>query len=143
MSNPSATHDRNQPRPHESGTDDERAEAVRPRRPAAPVDVITRQLVENLGSAVVAALAGARTSKGPHSWGAGEVRPSDDVEDRLRAAAEIWELLVEAEGADNARAWFVGANPILEKPPALALRSGDIEGARAAARAFAEGVWHL
>jgi hypothetical protein len=63
---------------------------------------------------MVTAMAGARVRLSANDWVLedGPV-PDEDEEARLRFAYEQWNLLAGAEGPDDARAWFIGANPKL------------------------------
>jgi hypothetical protein len=66
------------------------------------------------------------------------VRPwlwlSREGEDRLRSALAIADLLLEEEGQETVRAWFVGKNPVLgDRAPAIVL-ADDPEKVRRAAR---------
>jgi len=110
---------------------------------AEPIAEVARQLNAALGTTLVAALSGATVSTVPDRWvQPGGPVPSPQEEERLRAAHRIWTQLAGTEGPDVARAWFIGANPVLEEQaPYLALRTGAIEETIAAAAAFTTGTW--
>lgn len=104
---------------------------------------LTQDLIAGLGTTLVAALSGSRTSSAPAHWAAGDLLVPEEAAVRLRAAHTVWEALVGVEGDDIARAWFVGANPFLDQQPVLALREGRTDDVLASARAFLAGGWHL
>ena len=60
-------------------------------------------------------------------------------------AYEQWNLLTGAEGAkgrDEARAWFIGANPKLgNDSPVTAIREGRYQEVFVAARAMVDEAW--
>lgn len=103
---------------------------------------LARQLNEHLGATLVAVLAGVRDRKLPYKWAAdGGPIPGDERYQKLLAAHRIWTMISQADGAYVARAWFIGANPLLdEQSPVMRLRAGDIPTVLAAAQAFAEGT---
>lgn len=103
---------------------------------------LARQLVQHLGATVVAVLAGVRDKKLPYKWAGddGPV-PRDGALQRLQVAHRAWVAVATAEGADIARAWFIGANPRLdEQPPFMALADGKFKPVMNAAAAFVDGT---
>jgi hypothetical protein len=67
-------------------------------------------------------------------------QPREDAEKRLRAAYQIFNLILEVEANHTIRAWFMGMNPQLDdESPAEAIKEGDFRGTMAAARAFIAG----
>lgn len=105
---------------------------------------IVRQLNGHLGATLVATLAGVSDRKLPYRWAKpdGPV-PGDETQLRLQTAHRIWLALAENEADHAVRAWFIGANPVLdETPPVMALRAGEIRDVLKAADAFIEGSWN-
>lgn len=99
---------------------------------------LARHLVQHLGAAVVALLAGVRDKKLPYKWASddGPV-PRDGALQRLQVAHRAWVTVVASEGADITRAWFIGANPRLEEqPPFMAIADGQFKPVINAATAF-------
>jgi len=69
-----------------------------------------------------------------------ETQARAGVEQRLRAAFQVFQLLVSVESPHTVRAWFTGMNPQLDDlSPAEALRGGQDRAVLAAARAFVAG----
>ncbi|MCT2028644.1 hypothetical protein M3D00_00485 [Dietzia cinnamea] len=103
---------------------------------------LARQLVQHLGATVVAVLAGVRDKKLPYKWASdGGPVPRDGALQRLQVAHRAWVAVATAEGADIARAWFIGANPRLEEqPPFMALADGKFKPVMSAAAAFVDGT---
>jgi hypothetical protein len=97
-------------------------------------------LQETLGQKLVAFMAGVSDPKRVGQWAQGKQAPRDEAERRLRAAFQIYHLLLSEDSAHVVRAWFIGMNPQLEDDsPAEAIRSGKLKEALAAARAFISG----
>src|SRR3954463_8717918 len=85
---------------------------------------IVSRLVSHLGATLVATLTGVSDRKLPYRWAKpdGPV-PGDEAQQRLQAAHRIWLVLANGESEHVVRAWFIGANPILDEvPPIMALR---------------------
>lgn len=103
---------------------------------------LVRRLNSQLGSTLVATLAGVRDRKLPYKWaGVDGPIPRDEALGRLQVAHRVWQLISDADNAYVARAWFIGANPRLdEHSPVMKLRDGDLQGVLAAAKAFSEGL---
>ncbi len=101
---------------------------------------VARYLQEGLGQRLVAYMAGVSDPKRVGRWARGTQAPRDDAERRLRAAFQIFHLLLTKESDHVTRAWFIGMNPQLDDDsPAEAIRAGNLKEALAAARAFTEG----
>ena len=89
-------------------------------------------------------LAGVSDRKLPYRWAKpdGPI-PGDSALQRLQTAHRIWHVLSTNEPDQVVRAWFIGANPLLdETPPVMALREGDLRGTAKAAESFIDGTWH-
>ena len=105
---------------------------------------IVSQLNTHLGATLVATLAGVSDRKLPYRWAKpdGPI-PGDSALQRLQTAHRIWHVLSTNEPDQVVRAWFIGANPLLdETPPVMALREGDLRGTAKAAESFIDGTWH-
>jgi hypothetical protein len=101
---------------------------------------VARYLQEALGQKLVAYLAGVADPKRVGRWAQGAQAPRDEAERRLRAAFQIFHLLLAEESAHVTRAWFIGMNPQLDDDsPAEAIRDGRLKEALAAAKAFIAG----
>jgi hypothetical protein len=98
-------------------------------------------LQTELGQQLTAYLAGLRDPKVVGKWRKGSP-PRAAAEFRLRTAYSAARMLVDAYGANTARAWFLGSNSRLDdEAPAWLLRHadepGDVRFLVPAARAFA------
>jgi hypothetical protein len=105
---------------------------------------VIRQLNGHLGATLVATLAGVSDRKLPYRWAKpdGPI-PGDEAQQRLLTAHRIWLALAKNEADHAVRAWFIGANPVLdETPPVMALRAGETRDVLKAADAFIDGTWH-
>lgn len=101
---------------------------------------VARYLQEALGQRLVAYMADVSDSKRVGRWAQGTQSPRDEAERRLRAAFQIFHLLLAEESPHVIRAWFIGMNPQLDDDsPADAIRSGRLKEALGAARAFVAG----
>ncbi len=101
---------------------------------------IARYLQETLGQKLVAFMTGVADPKRVGRWAQGSQAPREDAERRLRAAFQIFHLLLAEDSAHVVRAWFIGMNPQLDDDsPAEAIRDGRLKEALAAARAFVSG----
>lgn len=119
-----------------------RAVAVTAHQKAVTFEVkdIARYLQEALGQRLVAYMAGVEDPKRVGRWAQGDQAPRGEAERRLRAAFQIFHLLVASDSEHVARAWFIGMNPQLEDAsPAEVIRDGRLKDALAAARAFVAG----
>jgi len=101
---------------------------------------VARYLQEALGQKLVAYIAGVSDSKRVGRWAQGAQSPRDEAERRLRAAFQIFHLLLAEESPHVIRAWFIGMNPQLDDDsPAEVIREGRLKEALAAAKAFVAG----
>lgn len=106
----------------------------------APLQVVASSLQAVLGQQLTAYIAGVREGKTVHRWATGAVTATRDiaVEQRLRTAFEMTQLLLREDGPQTVRAWFIGMNPELEdEAPASAIQQGRFKEALEAALTFA------
>jgi len=108
------------------------------------IDAVAAYLQQQLGQKLTAYLAGVADPKMVGRWAAGKAHPRDEREMRLRDAFKATRMLVEAFGAQTAKAWWVGSNTRLDDraPAAVVRHARDPEELRfvvPAARAFAGG----
>ena len=104
------------------------------------VSGIAAFLHDTLGSKLTAYIAGVADPKMVTRWAGGKSKPGAERERRLRAAYQVFQLLLEAEDEYVARAWFIGMNPQLDdETPSDCLRTGQTKDVMAAARAFLSG----
>lgn len=107
---------------------------------AFEISDIAQYLQETLGQKLVAYMAGIADPKRVGQWARGVQAPRDAAEQRLRAAFQIFHLLLAEDSAHVVRAWFIGMNPQLgDDSPAEAIRDGRLKETLAAARAFVAG----
>ena len=98
---------------------------------------VAKYLQELLGTRVLAVITGSRDPKALASWIEGTRQPRPKVEQRLRAALQTVEILMDVETGHVVRAWFIGINPQLEdETPADALAADRLKDVVSAARAF-------
>lgn len=110
---------------------------TRPGTARIPTDQIAQELQDVLGQKLTAFIAGAKDPKATGKWVQGR-QPHPNAEQRLRAAHQILEVLLEVDSPQTARVWFVGMNPHLgDDSPAEAIRDGHLKAAITAARTFA------
>lgn len=101
---------------------------------------VARYLQEALGQKLVAYMADVNDPKGVGRWAQGTQAPRDDAERRLRAAFQIFHLLLAEDTPHVIRAWFIGMNPQLDDDsPAEAIHDGRLKDALEAAKAFVAG----
>jgi hypothetical protein len=101
---------------------------------------VARYLQEALGQKLVAYMAAVSDPKRVGRWAQGTQAPRDEAERRLRAAFQIFHLLLAEESPHVIRAWFIGMNPQLDDDsPAEVIRDGRLKDALAAAKAFVAG----
>ncbi|WP_328735144.1 hypothetical protein [Streptomyces bobili] len=106
-------------------------------------DVVS-QLNSWLGTTLVAVLSGATDKAAPEEWAdQHSLAPSQNVQNRLWSAHRVWKNIASRRSDEEARLWFTGANPILERSPVLALRIGMTLEVEEAASAFLDGSWSL
>jgi hypothetical protein len=115
------------------------AQAVR-----LPAASLVRELLDHLGPTVVAALAGVRDRTQPYRWSIEDgPTPRDASLSRLQVAYRAWSTIVESDGVNVARAWFIGANPRFdERAPYLVIRDGLFSDVLAAAEEFVDRSPH-
>lgn len=115
-------------------------ESLKKRPHEYTVGQIAGFLNENLGPKLTAFMVG-KDQQTVARWVKGTQRPpQDDVERKLRAAFQIFQLLSENDTRHVIRAWFLGMNPQLDDlSPAEAIANGELREVMAAARAFAAG----
>jgi len=101
---------------------------------------VARYLQEALGQKLVAYLANVNDNKRVGRWSQGDQAPRIEAERRLRAAFQIFHLLLSEESPHVIRAWFIGMNPQLDDDsPVQAIHDGRLKDALAAAKAFVAG----
>ncbi len=87
---------------------------------------IAGYLQSHLGQRITAYLSGLTDSKMVGRWAARKSQPRELSCFRLRCAFQATRLLTEAYDDDTARAWFFGANTLLDdRAPAYVLRHGE------------------
>lgn len=94
-------------------------------------DLLTRQLTTHV--------AGVKDGKTVTRWVNGEISDirNFEVEQRLRTAYEIAQLLLLSEEPSAVKAWFIGLNPLLnDSSPIDALAMGQLKEVIDAAKAF-------
>ena len=99
------------------------------------------ELVEALGPAYVAAIAGARTKEHAAEWTApGGPLPGPAQARRLRTGHQAWVRVTGARGADAARAWILRPNPLLAgDSPLVAIKRDRVRDLTPAVEAFLAG----
>lgn len=116
---------------------------VAPRQRSAYVRAVTsdqtealRALVAALGKHPVAAIF-SRDAQTIERWLTPGIQLKVEDERRLRDAFQVFSLIHQADGADVARAWFIGMNPELDDDsPVEQLAAGNARGVLAAARSY-------
>lgn len=105
----------------------------------APLTTIASVLQEVLSRRVTAYIVGVKDAKTVSRWASGEITEirNPDVEQRLRTAYAITQLVLSVTSPRVVKAWFIGMNPELEDiSPAEAIREGHGREAMLAARVF-------
>jgi len=108
-----------------------------------PLNELAGSLQEILSRRMTTQIAGVKDGKTITRWASGEITEIRDlaVEQRLRTAYEIAQLLLITEPPQTVKAWFLGLNPFLtDISPIEALNAGQLRETIGAARAFGEGV---
>lgn len=106
----------------------------------AEVAEVAATLQELFGQKVTATIAGVHDARAVGKWARGERTPHPAVEQRLREALRIANLLLEEEPPAVVRTWFVGLNPNLgDRVPALVIADEPGEVMRAARSFLATG----
>ena len=110
-----------------------------------PFGFVAKELIDILGSKLVAYLAGVREARAVQQYATEGRAPKDPTTElRLRLALRVAKLISAHDSHEVTQAWFMGLNPQLnERSPARLLREGEIDEVGpeiiAAARAFAVG----
>lgn len=103
------------------------------------VATIASVLQEVLSRRLTAYIVGVKDAKTVGRWASGEVTEIRDpgVEQRLRTAFAITQLVLGVTSPRVVKAWFLGMSPELDdRSPAEAIRDGQGREAMLAARAF-------
>ena len=99
-----------------------------------------RSLQASLGAPLTAAITGADGVAGVGAWIAGRAAIDHGTEQRLRAAHDLTQQLLEVESPETVRAWLLGMNPLLEdRAPAAVLAENPAAVIRAARYFAANG----
>ena len=92
---------------------------------------LSKRLIDIVGPSLVALAAGSRNQHVAELWLGGRIAMSNPERQRLDAALECLQTVAESEGAETARAWFIGRNVGTdETSPAEALCEGRLEDVR-------------
>lgn len=104
---------------------------------------LVRELIENVGAAVVQSMAGVKDRTSPYKWAKPDgTEPRPEVEARLRLGYRVWKTLERAEGKNVALAWLMGANPRLEENlPVLYIQQQRSREVLGAAEAFVNDTY--
>ena len=101
---------------------------------------VAAYLQEVLGQKLTAHVAGIADAKSVGRWARAERAPRSTHEQKLRAAYQVFRLLLAEESPHTVRAWFIGLNPQLDdESPANAIREGRLQEVWVAAKAFLAG----
>lgn len=106
----------------------------------APLAELSRTLESLLSRRLTAYLAGVKDTKTVSRWSNGDISNvrNGDVEQRLRTALTIANLLRDVEDDQTVKSWFVSLNPYLgDISPAQAIRDDRGREVLEAARIFA------
>ena len=115
----------------------DRASAAHRQTTRLSIADISGTLQDVFGQKLTAHLAGLTDTKAIGEYARGERAPRHEVEERLRLAFQVFQVIVDADSDHVARAWFIGLNPQLnDDTPADAIREGRLKDVLAAARAF-------
>lgn len=103
-----------------------------------PIEDVVRDLVDVLGTHMVAVIGGGASTRAVRAWRDGEYEPRG--KDALRLALRVADILATREKKDVIRAWFGGLNHLLnDENPALVISKRSGSASRSvliAARAF-------
>lgn len=106
----------------------------------ASVPEITKFLEEVLTRKLIAYMTGVKDAKTVGRWASGARNPDREIESRLRAIHQIFQLLQAEESPHTVRAWFIGMNPQLDDDsPAVAIREGRAKDVLVAAKSWIAG----
>jgi len=90
------------------------------------IDTVATELAEILGLKRTAAVGGVKDTRRVHEWIRGERQPQRP--EALRTALQAARLIVDADDASVARAWFTGCNQFFDfAAPITVLQSDDPE----------------
>lgn len=93
-----------------------------------PFPLVIEELINLLGSNLVAYIARVRETRTVREWAAGAGVKRGDVEPRLRVAFRIALFIAEHDDPSVVQSWFQGLNPELDdRSPARLLREGALE----------------
>ncbi len=96
--------------------------------------------MNQLGPTLLALTANAASAEEITAWARGEGSPAAEQTERLLVADECFSIVEEVEGADVARAWFIGQNTGSDEiSPAEAICAQEFDDVRIAARRMASG----
>ncbi len=104
-----------------------------------PVSELARSLQDLLTRQLTTQVAGVKDGKTITRWVNGEITEirNFEVEQRLRTAYEIAQILLVSEDPATVKTWFIGLNPLLEDvSPVEALGAGQLKETIIAAKAF-------
>jgi hypothetical protein len=97
-------------------------------------------LVQQLGPTWTAIASGTRDRSLAERWASGEEAPTAEEALKLSVAYEVFNEVAQTEGADTARAWFIGRSVgDHEVSPGEAIREGNFNGAYASAKRMING----
>ncbi len=105
------------------------------------VNEMASTLQELLSRQLTTHIAGVKDGKTVTRWVNGEISDirNFEVEQRLRTAYEIAQILLDSEQPATVKAWFIGLNPLLsDASPVDAIGAGKLKEAITAAKAFGE-----
>ena len=110
-----------------------------------PIHEIAAFLKRHLGQRMTAYIGGVNDPKMVARWIAQQNLPRDEPQMRLREGYQAARLLVDAYGAETAKAWLFGSNAELgDRAPAYMLREAhsweDLRSIVPAARAFSRAA---
>ncbi len=108
-----------------------------------PVSELARSLQDLLTRQLATQIAGVKDGKTITRWVNGEITEirNFEVEQRLRTAYEIAQILLISEDPATVKTWFIGLNPLLDDvSPVEALGTGQLKETVIAAKAFGEVV---
>ncbi len=105
----------------------------------ASISEIATLLQEILSRRITAYIAGVKDARTVTRWASGEVMEIRDykMEQQLRTAYQITQVLLTVDAAETVRAWYIGMNPFLgDESPAQTIREGRLKEALDAAHQF-------
>jgi hypothetical protein len=97
-----------------------------------------------LGTPLLVFISGVSERRTLRAWADGTRKPRPAVQDRLRLALRLAELIAGQSSEEVAQAWFQALNPLLDdRAPARLIRDGDLDqvgpAVAAAGRSFVLG----